>query len=251
MSIVDNRKVPPYHACMLQGLRKRLIALLAVLISTATLQAWLVSSAVAMNQDCASGLHCYAVRFGSPTAATGVFVNQHSNTMTQGGVASSSFQSFITSEMWLQDPSAAHYWVEEGLVNGWDDMRGQVVYAVFTFTRDVNGNDSGWSYLNLTVPDGTTHYHQISRGTSTGLWNVYLDGTLKFVSFPLGFWTGRPVVGGECYCNASNEHADTFNLNTTAEDAVGNISTYSASGYNVHAGENGVDHGSYWSWNAP
>lgn len=231
---------------------KRYRALLVFAILTLLIQQFTYPGrAGAMSQDCYYVGHCYSIRFGAPTAATGVFMNEHNNSMTEGGISSSTFPTFITSEMWLQDPAYANYWIEEGLVNGWDHYIDQVVYAYFTYNQATDGTSTGWWYIDYTVPDGTTHYYQISRAPTVNAWLVFLDGQVRHTTRDLGFWTGQPVVGGECYCDAPNEHADNFDIYTTAEDDVGTISTYPASSYTVHPGMTGNDYGNYWSWSAP
>ena len=203
-----------------------------------------------MSQDCVQS-HCYSVRFGSPTTATGVLMNTHRNFLTPGGTPSPTTPWFFTSEMWLAQPSQANYWVEMGIVEGWHMNLNTTVYADFAWWRNTAGADSGWMYLRYNIPDGTTHYYQVSRGPAWGTWLIMLDSNVVLTTGNTGFWTGQPQVGGECYCSSTNEHADTFDMYTKYVDSSGTVRNYSAAGYSVHAGMNGVDHGTYWSWNAP
>ena len=207
--------------------------------------------AQAMNQTCSPN-HCYSIRYGTPTDATGVLMNTHNNNMYPGpaGSVTSATPWFVTSEMWLQDPSAGRWWIEEGIVDGYDFTYGnRQVYAHFTFSRSTTGVDSGWIYIDYTVPDGTTHYYQISRGISPNQWLVFYDNRIVY-GVGLGFWSGRPVVGGECYCT-NGAHADTFDIYTTLVNGAGQIVNYPGSA-SIHAGMNGIDYtGHSWSWNAP
>jgi hypothetical protein len=210
-----------------------------------------VPEAGAANQNCLNP-HCYSVKFDSYTAAAGVLDNLNNNNLTPGG-ASASKPYFFNSETWLANTGAGGGWVETGISNGWNFTLNTGAYAYFEFDQNNSGGDSGWYYYDYTTPNGTNHTTQISRAVTPYFWAVYLDGALEAVSGNDGFWTGQPQVGGELYSNLSNEHADTFNQTTyQVNSTTGAVQPWSgAAGYRIHAGFNGVDHNTFWSWNAP
>ncbi|HEY3843143.1 MAG TPA: hypothetical protein VGL48_07810 [Acidimicrobiales bacterium] len=201
-----------------------------------------------MSQNC-TATHCYSVKYDSYTAAAGSIDNLNNMYLTPGS-ASASSPFFFNSENWIGNGNG---WVETGIVNGWNFAYNEGAYAYFEFDATTSGHESGWWYYDYTTPDGTNHTTQISRSPSANVWYVYFDGNLVAGSQNVGFWTGQPIVGGECYCNTTGEYADTFSQTVyDVNSSNGQIEVWpGAAGYLIHAGMNGGDYGTYWVWNAP
>lgn len=208
----------------------------------------------AMSTNCSGTTHCYSAKFSGNLSATGMLFSQHNNTLTPGTPNTASTP-FMNSEGWFSSGSA---WAEVGISNGYNFTLGYWAYSFFTFTRSVSGSDSGWIYLAYTVPDGSDHTYQISRSSSVNRFNVWIDGTghpPNYTTNNLGFWSGRPKVGAECYCYTpgGQAHGDTFNIYTLEVTSAGAITPWVAAGtaYNISPGFNAADNSSYWTWNAP
>ncbi len=180
-------------------------------------------------------------------------MSQHNNNLNPGYTSSSTLY-FITSETWEVAPGGPPGWAETGIINTWSPAIGNEVYAWFEFDETTSGQDSGIDFLNYTAPYGTNHVFQVSRSPVPNIWDIFIDNTLYTYSQNDGFWSGQAQAGGECYCNATNEHADTFDQQLAeVNPQSGQVVNWTGNaGYIVHPGMNGVGYNAHeWSWNAP
>jgi hypothetical protein len=232
---------------------RRLSHSIPIPIAVAMIFALATPPSQAFNGNCSFN-HCYSVKRAGTSSATGVIITLNNNNLTPG-TSYTVATPFFNSEAWLVASNSS--WVEAGISNGYNFTLGYWAYSFFTYTYNSQTDvSSGWVYLSYTTPNGGTHTFQISRAATTNRFSIWVDGTghpPNFTSGNVSFWQGQPHVGGELYTSSANAHADTFNIYKWQVTTSGAITQWPTTGstYAITSGFNGVNHGTFWSWNAP